>query len=58
MGGPWHFMAYFAKTQWVGLAKRGPFVTGRWLTEPGHVWFAFGATEAEALAAVQRSVLH
>ena len=53
----WHFHVWRGETRWVGMAKRTPFVTGHPITEPGDLWFEFGATEAEAMAAVKRSVL-
>lgn len=56
----WHFTAWHSPFtgNWVGLAKQEPFVNGHPIQEPGEVWFEFGDTEAEALEAVKRSVLH
>lgn len=53
----WHFTVWQGRTGWVGLAKRSPFVTGHPLTEPGEIWFEFGATAEEALKAIKASVL-
>jgi hypothetical protein len=56
--GEWYFAASPREYSWVGMAKRAdPFVNGDPIHEPGEVWFGFGETEDEALAAVKEIVL-
>ena len=47
---------------WIGFAKRAPFVAdGHAAHEPGPLWFALGATEAAARAAIEaetRRLMH
>jgi hypothetical protein len=38
-----------SKVPYVGLAKETPFVNGRWLYEPGEIWFEVGETKGETL---------
>lgn len=57
--GDWYFMAYLGESgQWYGLAKRAPFVNGHVIYEPGEIWFEFGESYDEALAAIKERVLH
>lgn len=43
---------------WQALAKRGPFVDGGPLSEPGELWFDFGSGAADALANLKRGLAH
>lgn len=53
----WYVTAWQARYgSWTGLAKREPFMTGCVLSEPGDLWFEFGSTKDEAIAAVLRDV--
>lgn len=56
----WHFKVFRGKTQFVGMAKDGPWkattLTAAIHEEPGKVHFAFGDTEEEALTAVKQAL--
>ncbi len=53
--GGWNFVSYKLKTgRFVALAKRGEFVTGEWITEPGDVWFEVADTEEQCLSALRK----
>lgn len=53
----WHVTAWQSEHgAWTGWAKRDPFVTGCLMSEPGDLWFEFGDSKDEAIAAVLRDV--
>lgn len=54
----WHFATWQGQTQWIAMAKREPFETGNPLTEPGELWFEFGATPEDALRRLRTTLLH
>ncbi len=55
--GDWYFTAVMGKHSWIGMAKREPFVGTDPIHETGEVWFSFGNSRDDALAAVKGVVL-
>jgi hypothetical protein len=55
--GDWYFATVLGDHGWVAMAKREPFVGTDPIREPGQVWFSFGASRDDALAAVKGVVL-
>ena len=52
--GGWNFVSYKLKSgRFVALAKRSPFVTGEWITEPGDVWFEVADTAEQCLSSLR-----
>lgn len=52
----WHYIIRPARNGgqgWIAMAKREPFQTDCAVSEPGPLWFEFGATEAEARAKIE-----
>lgn len=57
MDDKWKFVVNELKTgRFVALAKRGGFITGEWISEPGDVWFEVASTADEAMSALRKEV--